>query len=90
MHTVHVCKYKHSSFFAQDGNTPLLLAAAGGHVEVVRMLLNEFNSSLDEVNNVSVYAPACSKYYVHGDTCISVKLCCCLLQWSLWLTVCAG
>ena len=61
MHTVHVCQYKHSSFFVQQGNTPLLLAAHEGHAEVVRMLLNEFSSSLDEVNNVSVFAPACSQ-----------------------------
>ena len=32
-----------------------MLAAYGGSVELVRMLLKEFNSSLDEVNNVSVY-----------------------------------
>ena len=77
-------------FFVQNGTTPLLLAAGAGQVEVVRMLLNEFSSSLDEVNNVSVCAPACSKCYVHCETCISIELCCCLFQWSLWLTVCAG
>ena len=59
-------------FFIQKGNTPLLLAAYAGHVGIVRMLLNEFSSSLDEVDNVSVCAPACSKYYVHGETCISI------------------
>ena len=31
------------------------MASYGGSVEVVRMLLKEFNSSLDEVDNVSVY-----------------------------------
>ena len=40
---------------AQKGHTALLLAAYGGSVEVMRMLLKEFNSSLDEVDNVSVY-----------------------------------
>ena len=44
---------------AQDGSTALLLASYGGSVEVVRMLLKEFNSSLDEVNNVSVYFTIC-------------------------------
>ena len=45
---------------AQNGNTALLLAAYGGSVEVVRMLLEEYNCSLVEVNNVSVYL-----YYIH-------------------------
>ena len=40
---------------AQDGRTALLLASYSGNVELVRMLLEEFNSSLDEVNIVSVY-----------------------------------
>ena len=31
------------------------MAALGDRVEVARMLLKEFNSSLDKVNNVSVY-----------------------------------
>ena len=44
---------------AQDGNTALLVAAYGGSVEVVRMLLEEYNSSLDEVNDVSVYFTIC-------------------------------
>ena len=44
---------------AQDGSTALLVAAYGGSVELVRMLLKEFNSSLDEVNNVSVYFTIC-------------------------------
>ena len=52
--SLNQCVNAKHSFFAQDGNTPLLVAAAGGHVEVVRMLLNEFSSSLDEVNKVSV------------------------------------
>ena len=39
---------------AQRGNTALLIAAYGGSIELVRMLLEEFNSSLDEVSNVSV------------------------------------
>ena len=40
---------------AQHGDTTLLQAAYGGSVEVMKMLLEEFNSSLDEVTNVSVY-----------------------------------
>ena len=44
---------------AQDGSTALLVASNGGSVEVVRMLLVEFNSSLDEVSNVSVYITIC-------------------------------
>ena len=35
------------------GNTALLLAARGGSVEMARMLLDEFGSTVDEVNNVS-------------------------------------
>ena len=61
-HIVQACQYKHLPFFVQEGETPLLLAALGGHVEVVRMLLSEFSSSLDEVANVSVCTPARSKY----------------------------
>lgn len=68
---MHVCQYKQSPVFVQKGNTPLLLAALGGQVELVRKLLNEFSSSLDEVNIVSVYTPTCSKYYM-GETCISI------------------
>ena len=45
---------------AQYGSTALLLAACGDSVEVVRMLLEEYNCSLVEVNNVSVYL-----YYIH-------------------------
>ena len=44
---------------AQDGSTALLLASYNGSVELVRMLYEEFNSSLDEVNNVSVYITIC-------------------------------
>ena len=40
---------------AQDGSKALLIAALGGSVEVVEMLLKEFKCSLDEVNYVSVY-----------------------------------
>ena len=58
-------------FFVQIGSTPLLLAAGAGHVEVVRMLLTEFDSSLDEVNDVSMYTLACSKYTTYGETCTS-------------------
>ena len=31
------------------------MASYGGSVQVVRMLLEEFNNSLNEVNNVSAY-----------------------------------
>ena len=44
---------------AQPGSTALLQAAYGGSVEVMRMLLEEFNSSLDEMGNVSVYFAIC-------------------------------
>ena len=47
------CNRRHS-FLAQLGTTALLAAAFGGSVDVVKMLLMEFNSSLDEVNDVSV------------------------------------
>ena len=36
-------------------STALLLAALSGSVEVVRLLIEEYGKSLDEVNNVSVY-----------------------------------
>ena len=39
----------------QLGSTVLLHAAAGGSVELIRMLLEDFHCSLDEVNNVSMY-----------------------------------
>ena len=61
----------HSPVFAQAGATPLMLAAFNGHVEVMRMLLNEFGSSLDEVTIVSMYTPTCIKYTTYGETCIS-------------------
>ena len=37
----------------QDGDTPLLLATYGGSVDMARMLLDEFGSTVDEVDNVS-------------------------------------
>ena len=43
-----------SNFLAQRGSNALLLAALGGSVEVVRVLIEEFDSSVDEANNVSV------------------------------------
>ena len=55
MHTcigLHLLKYFH--FLAQWGNTALLRSAYGGSVDLVRMLLDEFDCSLDEVNTVSV------------------------------------
>ena len=56
----HVCTVILSlNFLAQLGSTALLLASLGGSVKVVRMLLEEFNSSLDEVDNVSVYFTIC-------------------------------
>ena len=60
---MYVCQYLtvilSLNSHAQRGNTALLVASYGGSVEVVRMLLEEFNSSLDEVNNVSVYFTIC-------------------------------
>ena len=47
---------------SQYGNTVLLSAAFGGSVELVRMLLDEFGSTVDEVNNVSVLH-ACLLHY---------------------------
>ena len=54
-----------SNLLAQRGSNALLLAALGGSVEVVRVLTEEFDSSVDEANDVSmspiVYAGlACS------------------------------
>ena len=43
----------------QFGDTALLAASYGGSVEVVRMLLEKFNSSLAEENNVSVHFTIC-------------------------------
>ena len=57
--------------FAQRGNTALLLAAFGGSVELVRVLLEKFHSSLDEVNNVSVILPKYS-YYLES-TCVYIS-----------------
>ena len=60
---MYVCQYStvvlSLNCLAQDGSTALLIAAYNGSIEVVRMLLEEFNSSLDEVNNVSVYFTIC-------------------------------
>ena len=44
-------------FLAQGGYTVLLRAAQNGHAEFVRMLLDEFGSSLDEKDTVSVQPP---------------------------------
>ena len=53
---------------SQDGSTVLLLAAFGGSAELVRMLLDEFGSTVDEVNNVSVL-------HVHHTTRCSRRSC---------------
>ena len=42
------------SFLTQWGTTALLISAYIGSVNLVRMLLEEFDCSLDEVNTVSV------------------------------------
>ena len=39
---------------AQWGNTALFRAVEGGNVSLVRMLMEDFHCSLDEVNEVSV------------------------------------
>ena len=59
-----ICQLSSISPFVltQWGNTALLRAAYSGSVQLVRMLLEEFNSSLDEVTNVSVSSN------VHGET----------------------
>ena len=59
-----ICQLSNTSPFVltQWGTTALLKAAYGGSVQLVRMLLEEFNSSLDEVDNVSVSSN------VHGET----------------------
>ena len=58
-HVQYVCQHStvilSLNSLAQVGYTALLLASYGGSVEVVRMLLEEFNNSLDQVNNVSVW-----------------------------------
>ena len=46
------------------GSTALLLAALSGSVEVVRLLIEEYGKSLDEVNNVSVYPTKCGLLYL--------------------------
>ena len=46
----------------QWGYTALLGAAAKGHAELVRMLKDDFSSSLEEVENVSVYYSMCDDY----------------------------
>ena len=45
--------------FAQSGDTALLLAALGDNLDLVKIILTEFGSSLNEVNNVSVYFIKC-------------------------------
>ena len=59
-----ICQLSNTSPFVltQWGTTALLRAAYSGSVLLVRMLLEEFNSSLDEVDNVSVSSN------VHGET----------------------
>ena len=59
-----ICQLSNTSPFVltQWGHTALLRAAYSGSVQLVRMLLEEFNSSLDEVSNVSVSSN------VHGET----------------------
>ena len=59
----HTYTYTHVLTFlslSQWGFTALLRAAYNGHAELVRMLLQEFSCSLDEVENVSVCLPMCS------------------------------
>ena len=60
----HTYTYTHVLTFlslSQWGFTALLRAAYYGHAELVRMLLQEFGCSLDEVENVSV--PSSVQYY---------------------------
>ena len=60
MHSVYQYSSTFFSLHMQWGNTALLRAAYGGNVNLVRMLLEEFDSSLDELNTVSDCAPICS------------------------------
>ena len=53
MYAQCILRLKHFPFFAQNSNTVLLAAAFGGSVNVVKMLLDEFDCSLDEVSTVS-------------------------------------
>ena len=46
----------------QWGCTALLRAAVNGHAELVRMLKDDFNCSLEEVDIVSVYYSMCDDY----------------------------
>ena len=48
------CTVRHaSSSRIQKGSTALLVAAHRGSIEMARMLLDEFGSTVDEVHNVS-------------------------------------
>ena len=62
MHILTQCILVYSNISplpAQWGATALLSAAFGGSVLVGKMLLEDFNSTLDEVANVSVCPPIC-------------------------------
>ena len=61
-------------FLAQMGSTALLLAALSGSVEVVRMLIDEYGKSLDEVNNVSVYPTKCGPLYLAATLKVYLRL----------------
>ena len=52
---LHACIMRANFFSCKLGLTALLRAAYKGHAEVVSMLKDEFGSSLEEVDNVSVY-----------------------------------
>ena len=59
---LHACIMHAYSFSCKWGLTALLRAAYNGHAEVVRMLKDEFGSSLEEEENVSVYHSMCDDH----------------------------
>lgn len=50
-----------SPFHSQDGHTALLFATHCDNIEVVRMLLDEFGSTVDEEDNVSEVNVQCEQ-----------------------------
>ena len=47
-------------YLTQWGYTALLRAAQEGHAELVRMLLQDFDSTVDEVDQVSLHPGMCA------------------------------
>ena len=55
---------------AQWGNTALLKAAYGGSVPLVRTLLEDYGSSVDEVNEVSCYSNVRCYLVTMSEVCL--------------------